>query len=591
MTKYAHFIRKVADGEPVNAATANRSAEDLDARTSNLKETLEAYQAGQALTDQDAPLTSDTFIGAVVYWSAADDAYAPALATYAVSEGGVVVPNVTARALGIVLAKTSTTVGTVCFIGRIQNINITAAIMGVPAAGVYFLSSTEAGKITATQPPLAIPVVELDTVTNFWVNSTAIHNAHEHQHYSFELVPWPAGITDEPAEGVGYTFTETWSTELGWMPANLTNFPDGFPAGAAYGYNIEADEELADVWPPVPVENARLYVEGAIARPAQVVIDDDGIWWMTDCPDSVPWLSGSSEACGSSSIGCPPDWCDIHLELAFTHILGITADAFVTSIEGVAPIEIVSCASLAAAVRGRLRAQMTDYTIISFASGGVMPASALVDLTRTQRTNGPLVSGVRGTGRVTVVGSGAPVTGPSSQIFQTGGLTITVANADDAREGGTDIVALDNVGEATYNGNMYYRMIDGMDASIRGRVRVPLNFLPTNPRLTLSFWIMGVGVGVLPALTLDYSKMPYSTTALQTMPIADTILMTDIWDAVQWGGTAPTIAGAHQYVVVDSDAFAVTAGDIVTFELGRSSGDAYGADVGILGMRWQIDSA
>ena len=585
--KWTGMIRRIQNGMSVNEEIANMPIADLESRTDYLKAILDAYQAGHAMTHQDAPLTTATFQGAVVYWDAASSAYAPALSTYSVTAGGVVTPGAASKALGVVLEKTSTTVGTVCLIGYVDGVDITAATGVSPAAGTWYLSAVDAGKLVSTAPPLAVPIVELSSGTEFWVNSTPKSNSHEHQHYSFELEPWPAGIVDEPGEGDPYTFTEEWDTEPGWLPVDHANFTGlDVPADAVYGYNMEYDEDLAGVWPPSLTENANIYVNGLLQRSDQVVINDDGIWWMTDCPNAVPWVSGgSSDTCASSEIGCPPDWCDLHIQLMFTEIMGVTADAFVTSLTGVAPLEVVSCASLEAAVRGVLQVQLRALTTVPFASGSDMPSSAVVDMTRVQRTNGPLASGVRGTGRVTAVGTGAPVTGSDSRIYQTGGVTITVANADDAREGGVDVVALDDVGESEYSGNLYYRMINNMNSSVRGRVRVPINFLPTSPRMTLRFWLMGVSAGVLPALTLAYRRLPYSESTPQTLGTTDTSL-TDILN-----GTPITTTVAYQYIVVPSDAFTVAAGDTVFFLLSRDSGDAYNADVGILNMRWTIAPA
>ena len=582
--KWTQAIRRIQNGMSVNAEIVRMPAADLESRTDYLKEVLEAFQAGHALTHQDAPLTAATFVGAAVYWSDADDAYAPALADYSISTGGVVTPAATSRALGIVIEKTSSSTGTVCFMGYIEDVDITVATGINPVAGVYYLSAITAGGLTAIAPPLTVPIVDLSSETQFWVNSTPKGNPHEHQHYSFELDPWPAGVLDDPAEGDPYTYLEAWDTEPGWLAADHANFAAmDVPDGAEFGYNLAYDLDLAAVWPPAPTETARLYMDGVLQRPAQVVINDDGIWWMTNCPGGSPFDTGSSETCGSSTIGCPPDWCDKHLQLVFTHILGLTADAFVTSLQGISPVEVVSSNSLAAAIRGQLQVQLAAYTSASFVTGAALPSTAVVGLTRTTMTDGPLASGVRGVGRISVTGTGTAVVASDDKTYQTGGIEVTVANTDDAREGAVDVVALDDAGESDYLGNLYYRMSAGIDSSLRGRVQVPLNFLPTSPQMTLIFWVLGISAGTLPPLSLSYRRQPYSTTAEQTLAVVD-VALTDILN----GGPITTTAG-YRYIAVESDAFTVAAGDIVLFELARDSGDAYVSDIGILNMRWRID--
>ena len=582
--RWTQAVQRIRNGMSVDEAVTNIPINDLVARTDYLKSVLEAFQAGHALTHQDAPLTAATFVGCAVYWSDSDDAYAPAISAYSVSDGGVVVPADTSRVLGVVIEKTSAAAGTVCLLGHIDGVDITAAVGVGPDAGVYYLSSTTAGTLTTTKPPLAIPVLELASITMFWVHSGGQGNPHEHQHYSFELEAWPAGIVDEPAAGDPYTFLEEWDGEVGWLPADSSVFSGmDVPAGAEFGYNLAQDTALADVWPPAPVDNARLYVDGVIQRDARVVINEDGIWWMSNCEGAVPFGSGSSETCLSSSLGCPEDWCETHLLLAFTHIMGMTADAFVTSLQGVAPVEVISCDTLAAAVRGSLQVQLAAYTETDFSAGGAMPSTTVVSVDREAKVNGPLISGARGTGTVVVTGSGTPVVADDGYTYQTGGLLVTSSSSDENREGGVDVVALTDVGETEYQGNLYYRLLQGQDSALRGLVRVPLSYLPTGPEMTLSFWVMGVAAGALPDLGLTYRRLPYSAVAAQTLGTSDTAL-SDLSPSV-------TTTVAYQYIVVLSDAFAVAAGDIVFFELSRDSGDAYAADLGILNMRWTIDPA
>ena len=572
-------VRRIQNGMKVDEAVANMPVDDLVARTDYLKRMLEAFQAGHALTHQDAPLHADTFVGAAVYWSTADEAYKNSLAEFEVGDGGVVTAADSALCLGIVIEKSGTDVGTVCLFGYLDGVDITAATGATPTAGVYYVSPTQAGKLVRQKPPFAVRVAYVASGTKLWVEPDH-GNPHEHQHYVFELNAVPAGETNSPSTGDPYVFSDEWDDYPGWLPADNAAFTGmQIPDGAAFGYNLAAHGDVQAAWPPLPVASARFYLDGVLQRPEQVVINEDGIWWMTNCPDAVPWQGDFD-----STPGCPPNWGDRYCVLAFEQLLGLTADAFVTQLKAEAPLSVVSCATGLAATRGSLEVRISPLEVNNLAGGGEMPNAAIYALDREAASVGPNVSGVRTTGKLSATGTGGTYTDEEGRVFHLGGVTISSTDADEAREGFVEVAALDDVGETEYQGNIFLVMRSGRDGSVRGRFTLPAinDAFPASATCKLVFWLLGTTAGSLPELSLTYRRLALGTSTPVAIPTSDTSLA---------NLTPSASAGTYRYQKVESEAFSVSAGDLIYFTIARGSSDSYTGDVGILAMRWQVDAA
>jgi hypothetical protein len=454
-------------------------------------------------------------------------------------------------------------------------VSISLATGASPATGLWYLSHLEAGKLTRNRPPFAVPAVTLSSDTKYWITPQG-GDPHAHQHLVFVLNPEPAG----EASGSPYTFSEEWPDFPGWLPADSEVFADKtVPEGAAFGYNIAADGDLSQIWPPNPVSTAKIFFNGSLVRPEQCIIDNDGIWWMTNCTDNVPFGQRLSD-CAGDAIGCPPNFCGEHVELHIANLSGLTADAYVTQLLAESPVKVVNCSTGLAATRGHLKVLLEALVESTLASGSVMPAFALTDVNRTTKYLAPTVSGVRASGNAAATGTGDAYTDDEGNVWQTGGVLIHVDDTGDSREGSVELAQLTGVGHASVSGNLYYVMPPAKTSAIRGRIALPTLSFPSPATMYLTFWIVGDAAGALPQLTLSYRRITKSTT-ITALGTSDTSLANI--------DPAATVVSAPSYITKNSATFAVAAGDIVLFELGRGSGDGYAGNVGILGLRWAVN--
>ena len=601
MPHYPDAIRAIIDGWLVNAGSANIPHEDLEARTTYLKALLEGLQAGTALTHPDAPLESSTVVGHAVYWDSVNSQYSRAIATYSVTAGGEVLPDESANALGIVIEKTSSQLGTVAMFGRVNGVDITSVVGSLPTSGVYYLSSTTAGQLTMVRQAITVPIVYLEDGDSFWVSPPFRNSFVEHQHFSFALDTLPAGIVDDPDPGEPYTFVCADSDLPGWLPASHDVFQGLAPAGAEFGYNMALDPSLQSSWPPVPMESARVLVDGIEIPQGDcglVIVNTAGIWWLRNCYSQAPWddsgsYSGGSSVPGGCSVpGAAWDVCSSvaggdcpvvfpkTISLAFSRVTGDTADAFVTRLTGRSPLSFVDCSDgVTEKAYGQLLAIIEPLlTVTGTASDTVVQA-----LTRTAKTVGPNVSGVRGTGLAVITG-GAPFT-LDDLTYRKGPLTIDVQDSTDHREGSVELIALSDVGEAVYDETQYLRFPATADSSIRCKVNVPAQGLPDTPVMKLEFLILAGGAGDLPDLSFAYRRFEQPTALAPKKAWATPdVALADLSPAAAQLATL-----AWERILLETATFSIAAGDTVFFTLGRASTDSFASDVGLLRARWIIE--
>lgn len=566
MLTWPSDIKKIRNGEPVSASVANRSAEALELRTAYLKKVLEAFQAGRAIVHWDAPLDALTEVGLPVYWNESNNCYSPAKAQYAYING-VQVASDSARCLGIVVGKTSESIGAVCLTGMIEGVSISGVIGEEPQPGVYYLGQD--GGLTIQKPPLAVPVLYARSNDTFWVLQA--QHVNEHQHYMFWLESNPANVAGPSESGGVYTIPDPDSSLPGWLPADDLAF-DGLevPQGAKFGYNIDADASLVSAWPPMPPEGAVIVVDGRQVINAQcgdVVINVDGIWWMKDGVGEAPW---------PDELGSEP--CN-RLQLQFVKLAGMDASAFVNSIRAELPLVVSQCSTGDPATRGHLLLTLSPYE-----TSGMSPSDAsIASISGNQVTLTPTVAGVRATGLASV--SGGEVFEFGGDAYRKGLVTLHVSALADSREGDIEMVNLVDVAKSSYQDVMYLRFPQTIASSIVCKITVPSYDLPPGAQMTLSFWLMATASGTLPSMSLSYRKIPSPGTGKASLPLVGTDLA-DIEPSPSQAGMA-----AWQYIHVQSEAFSVEAGDIIFFELARQAGDGYNGDVGLLQARWNVTAS
>jgi hypothetical protein len=156
---FEELVRFVRDGEPVTAGVVGRPDRALDRNVRDLRDRVLAVEAGVALVDRGRPVEPLAAVGAPVYWDGGTLRFERARYATVALTGGRVMLAASARPWGVVLRKTAATVADV-LVGGVAAVDLTEAAGG-NAAGVYYLTGT-AGALSATPPPIAVPVVRAD---------------------------------------------------------------------------------------------------------------------------------------------------------------------------------------------------------------------------------------------------------------------------------------------------------------------------------------------------------------------------------------------------------------------------------------------
>ena len=331
-------IKHVVAGEPVQASVVNRPGQALEDRTNYLKDRLDASDAGRAIFDVDATIATDVAEGEAVFWNAGNQRYERALAAVVnneLTQTLLVAPS--SECIGLLHKKKGPTLGDVVLHGIVKIKNLAQAIVSGAGnanspieAGRYFLSATQPGKLVKQKPSMSVAVcyvmgakdscdsdpwvVVMPQVRDFF---------EDHVHYRFELVPEVAGCG--VIQNGKYIINQPNTALKGWLNADNPIFrttasdpTTAFaPVGAAFGYNLSAQAELQNLWPPIPLQAVSVLwdkgqdlvgaTEAPLGSDGLVICDAKGIWWMSSCLGDVPFpIPACTPIPSSSSSSTPP---------------------------------------------------------------------------------------------------------------------------------------------------------------------------------------------------------------------------------------------------------------------------------------------
>jgi hypothetical protein len=301
------FIKFIKEGEPVAPGTPNRPLRQLDQNVQYLWDVIQAAELGSTVYAREVVIEAGAQVGMPVYWNDTEGRFDRAIVGMKTdATTGYLSQTDSSQVWGIVAEKHTSTSADLLLFGyaKIDISAATGSTGGVPA-GTYYLSGTDLGKLAIQVPPVSVPVLRTDGGGNVFVNPSFVDSLNNHQHYKFDIVMLPAGDVSPPVEGAIHAITSPDSTLTGWLPADDAIFNSEAPTGAKFGYNISADYDLNNLWPPIPVQSAdvelirpSIYDTSTLKLREKlagqmlgdiVKIDSNGIWWMTDCYDQVPW--------------------------------------------------------------------------------------------------------------------------------------------------------------------------------------------------------------------------------------------------------------------------------------------------------------
>lgn len=609
-------IRHVQPNDPVSASATSAAPKVLEARTNMLKEVVDAIEAGRALLWRDQTVDASVQEGQPVFWNYLTQQFEQARATAAQSPTtGGFTTGPESEVFGLCLTKKVGNRADIVISGVVAFNSLAAAIDGDITPGRYYLSAAEPGKLVLQRPPVTVavaivlgPLDSCDQNTWVYVLPQTRDFLENHIHYQFSLTARPAGLHVPPTVGEPHTISDADSSLPGWLPADDAIFNGTAPTGAKFGYNLSAEPNLNGMWPPIPLSAVVLEwfrpcptpegsdtgcqpLVGGRVPAGKVQFNADGIWWMTDCYDEVPWptdldttpLDSSSVSVSSSSSSVAPDYCPqvlpMELVLSFIKMTFATDKTVVTSLqpgEG-QPIEFVNCDG-DAATTGDLFARLRLEFLLDDDEyyGGIALKGVTTD---NQFKTGYMVEGlIAGDASVTLTGTRQRRLTPGDTTTPTvhQGIVTVIANVDPVdKELLPQITRLGDAAERFYAGLTFIGFPNGRTSSIRAMFMVPFEGLPEIPRVRFRIWIFGRASGTLTDLTTTYCRVARPTDGSPT--------------SIVEGDTAVTLATditvvANQIHELESEEITVEPGDLLYFEIARPVGGSpvYANEIGIV---------
>lgn len=618
------IVELINDGEAVRSRTPNRPLGQLARRTQHLFDRFNTAAVGEALFLYDVNIEDDALEGDIVYFDEGANEYKRALAAVEFNEtGGFFTIAESSFAVGMVFQKTDTDRGHILTMGALRDFDLANTIINgdKTEAGAYYLSTQVPGKITIQKPPVSVYIMFNRGDDTFHFNPTPRDLLESHIHYRFDLVAEPAGdatCVDISNSDVRHDIVNQDSSQPGWLPADDPIFNGAAPAGAKFGYNLSQHLELRRVFPPIPTESVYLEVNGDgiplnDSINAVAIVDQNGIWWLDDCPGRAPWplgldcVEGSSSSSSSSGSSAPCDCLapfiqylpghgdcnldEMDLRLWFTKMVFKTDASVVTSLEPCdenQPIVVLNCDG---------EPGKTGKLCLAF------------DFDKLQEVAGPGFQVVKGfSGSTILVGPAVTsiVPGLSAEITgvgvegadwakqgeaYVGDLTIGLEDQTQAsREGGIELVALNSVRKEFDDTNQFFflSMPGGRPSDVRGRVNLPRFNLPSPLKMQLFFWFVSRQGGALPLLDATFRRYtrPEIITDLPTAVDEEFIIgVPGQWDP------AVTFSKGGEYKEVATPFFTAAQGETVDFTLGWNGvGLANGFGFMRVGFRVELDS-
>ena len=313
-----------------------------------------------------------------------------------------------------------------------------------------------------------------------------------------------------------------------------------------------------------------------------VVIDRNGIWWMSDCYNEVPWPTAfglESSVSESVSVADCPTLLEMLLNLWFTKPIFQNTSTAVLSLQATASsgITIVCADTDDPASTGHLLLDL-DLGLTFAGDDDAAGYLAFKTLDGNQISRGPVVESV------TAGSNNMAITGDlkvGNKYY--GNLVITVDNEVDNKELSVDTVRLDGVTEEFYEDTIALGFAAGQNSEFRGRIHIPLSLnIPAGTLMKLRFRVMSKSSTTLPQdlFSLAYRRVPSPTVLLApvALPTADTALADQPTSDVAF-------SAVDMYFEFESETFAIVSGDTILFTLSRASIDSYGGDLLLLRQR------
>lgn len=592
----------IKTGESVVPGTPNRPLSQLSQQLENLFNLYKSSRFGEALFLFDATVDPDVKIGMPLYYNSNNNRFEATVLSVTTGEDNSRVSLADSAIPWGVLSKKKTSItGDILVFGS-DSVDIRGDHSGVNPGGVvpsatWYLSSSP-GHVRTSPSDVSVPVFRTLSNGKIFILPIFHEQLLNRPEYSFRLFMYPSGTVSMPAEGDPHVITNPSEAIPGWLPVSHPSIAGIAPAGAFFGYNLSAHSALAAVFPPVRPENVVIRMQrsshydlnrrfyGQVLYQDMVVVDANGVWWMTNSFDQVPW---PTDLDNTNPLIPPnpsdPQYDDYVLKMVFNDVLGREHRRGVNTLKsGDSRIQVVCPLSGEPAVSGDLEIRFESFLEVDAEDtpGYKVLKSVNSDLGTFQK--GPVTSGVYAvSSNIQLVGNEKSLTSNGLEIFR-GDVGIRVTEAGD-RAIPASIVKLQNVTEEA-NPILYLGMSNNFKSSYTAKFNIGADF---TSGLSLKFVmrLLGKVNGTFPNLDVEYVRVPKPGAILTPVSLPDI-------SGVAIPMTTSVAVTANQIVEAVSSSFIVEPGDIVYLTVTRdpeAGGDNYSGEIGVLQQFGQLTIA
>jgi len=564
-----HCFSNPADlinGIPVSAETLQPILDTLYANDLFVKSVLDYFEMPSALK-RCVEINPAVQVGQPVFYSSITSRFELARYASVVSASGRVFLNDTAEVWGILQEKTGTDAGIIVICGM-ANVDLTAALNGAPPVGKFYLDVV-AGRLVSSPPDELAPVYVLSALAD----GSILFRPWSGE-YAGIVLQWKRELSTTVAgngnivDGRG-VISSADTDEPGWLPADHAIFAGNAPAGAVFGYNLSQDSNLAGLWPPrylstvyLDLDRALVPAVGGTSVPlggdGLAVVDEHGIWWLSDCDTDLPFDVNESPA---SDLGICPREPKKRLTLYAARPAGFAAGSTSqTSLISKHPaFRFVQRDGTALAETGPLDFTFDPDKLLSTVTNDTL-GLAVKRTVDNKLSRGPVVAGLKsGSAQITVTGTDSYGDG-----YQHGEVTID-ASGFVQQELLPLTVALSRAEEEVAFGTLGIGLPPYRPSSFRSQFVIPLG-INGRARVSYRVWVManypsngGSFAPTTEQLSMVARVIPQPNEATFVPATADF--------AVAYPASPIVHATAYEQI---STSFTAGAGDVVYTELFRN---------------------
>ncbi len=315
-----------------------------------------------------------------------------------------------------------------------------------------------------------------------------------------------------------------------------------------------------------------------------VTIDRNGIWWMSNCYNEIPWplafgeVTSASES-ESESESCPTS-LDMQLNLWFTKAIFHNTSTAVLSLQATDTSGLViTCVDDGdPAATGHLLLDL-DLGLALSGDDDATGYLAFKSLSGNRLSRGPVLESIQAGSANVALASDLKV---GNRHY--GKIVITVDNEVDNKELSVDTVRLDGVTEEYYEETLALGFDAGQASEFRGRIHIPESAnIPAGTKMKFRFRVLSRAAATLPQniFSITYRRVPKPSATLlvaAALPTVDVALADQPTAAV-------TFSAVDMYFEFETEVFAIVSGDTILFTISRASTDSYGGNLLLLRQR------